>query len=75
MESREDKAGVTLVEILIAIGVLSVLVSLVLAGATRLHNQGNERLPDGDADAVGGVEQRAVFSGDLREGQPVSAAK
>ncbi|MHC4344065.1 MAG: prepilin-type N-terminal cleavage/methylation domain-containing protein [Planctomycetota bacterium] len=44
MESREDKAGVTLVEILIAIGVLSVLVSLVLAGATRLHNQGNERL-------------------------------
>ncbi|MHC4500306.1 MAG: type II secretion system protein [Planctomycetota bacterium] len=44
MERYQDKAGVTLVELLIVIAVLSVLVSLVLAGAGRLHNQGKERL-------------------------------
>jgi prepilin-type N-terminal cleavage/methylation domain-containing protein len=44
MERYQDKAGVTLVELLIVISVLSVLVSLVLAGAGRLHNQGKERL-------------------------------
>ena len=44
MERYQDKAGVTLVELLIVISVLSVLVSLVLAGAGRLHNQGKERI-------------------------------
>lgn len=44
MERYNRKAGVTLVEMLIVIAVISLLVSLVLAGAGRLANQGNERL-------------------------------
>ena len=44
MKSCEEKSGVTLIEMLIAVAVISILVSLVLAGATRLHNQGSEQL-------------------------------
>lgn len=68
MKSCEEKSGVTLIEMLVAVAVISILVSLVLAGATRLHNQGSEQLMESTFSILDGALQeyydyKGVFPG------------
>jgi len=44
MESYRHKAGVTLVEILVVVGIIAALASMVIGLATHIDNQGKERL-------------------------------
>jgi len=44
MKSREHKAGVTLMEIMIVVAIVALLATMVISFAARIDNQGKERL-------------------------------
>ncbi|HUT30432.1 MAG TPA: prepilin-type N-terminal cleavage/methylation domain-containing protein [Sedimentisphaerales bacterium] len=44
MKSCRHNSGVTLVEMVVVVAIISLLVSIVLAAAVRLHNRDNEQL-------------------------------
>jgi len=44
MKSREHKAGVTLMEIMIVVAIVALLATMVISLAARIDNQGKERL-------------------------------
>ena len=47
MENYKDKTGVTLVEMLVVVFIVALLASTVISIATRIDNQGKERMVEG----------------------------